>query len=106
MVTRVFISYSHADSEFVDRLARDMKASGVDVWLDKWEILVGDSLTRKVSEDIHEAGYLAVVLSPHSVRSEWVQRELNAGLMKELNLKRVFLLPILRRYRRTWYLPS
>lgn len=93
---RVFISYSHQDRDFVDCLAEDLKASGVNVWLDKWEIQVGDSLTRRISEGIHEAGYLAVVLSPHSVRSEWVQRELNAGLVKELDLRRVFLLPILK----------
>jgi formylglycine-generating enzyme required for sulfatase activity len=96
MPTKVFISYSHRDRDFVDHLAEDLKASGVDVWLDRWEIRVGESLTRRVSEGIHEAGYLAVVLSPHSVKSEWVQRELNAGLVKGLNSKRVFLLPILK----------
>lgn len=33
-----FISYSRVNSEFVVRLAKDLKAAGFDVWLDQLDI--------------------------------------------------------------------
>ena len=60
--TTVFISYSHADSEFVNDLADKLKASGVDVWIDRWKIKVGDSITQKINEGIGESDYLLIVL--------------------------------------------
>jgi len=52
----------------------------IGVWYDKWEIKVGDSLIEKIQEglDIHD--YLAIILSPESVSSEWVKRELNSAV--------------------------
>ncbi|MDB5888807.1 MAG: hypothetical protein JWM03_1679, partial [Rhodocyclales bacterium] len=91
----VFLSYSHADRPIVARLASDLRALGVTVWWDKWELKVGDSLTSKIQDGIHGAAYLCIVLSPSSVRSAWVKRELTAGLVRELEDKRVFVLPLL-----------
>ncbi len=33
--TRIFISYTCADSDFVDRLEADMRACGFDAWVDR-----------------------------------------------------------------------
>ena len=59
----VFISYSHADKEFVDKLAIELIKRNVHIWLDRWEIQVGDSLLSKVQEAITGASALLVVLS-------------------------------------------
>ncbi|MCJ7662052.1 MAG: toll/interleukin-1 receptor domain-containing protein [Anaerolineales bacterium] len=59
----VFISYSHADSKFVNELADKLNASGVDVWIDKWKIKVGDSITGKINDGIGSSDFLIVVLS-------------------------------------------
>jgi len=92
----IFISYNHRDRDFVERLAHDLKAAGLKVWWDKWEIKVGDSIIQKVSEGIKQSAYLAVVLSPHSVQSPWVQRELGSALMKQLSAERdITVLPLL-----------
>ena len=72
-----------------------LRALDVSVWWDKWKIKVGDSLTTKIQEGIHSAGYLCIALSESSVKSDWVQRELTAGLVRELEDKRVFVLPLL-----------
>ncbi|KKK66978.1 hypothetical protein LCGC14_2958660, partial [marine sediment metagenome] len=37
----LFISYSHNDRDFVDRLATQLVAHKVNVWLDRWEMHVG-----------------------------------------------------------------
>ena len=90
-----FISYSSGDREFVERLVNDLKNSGKQVWWDSWEIKVGDSITKKINEGINRNDYLVLILSPNSLRSSWVQKELSAGLMRELQTRNVVVLPVL-----------
>lgn len=91
----IFISYSHADADFVDRLAMQLVGHGVNVWLDRWEINVGDSLITKVQDAIDGASALLVVLSKASVESSWVTKEVNSGLMRELDERKIVVLPVL-----------
>lgn len=91
---RLFLSHSSLDKPFVGRLASDLKNRGVPVWFDQWELKVGDSLTQKIEDGISGSGWLAVVLSTHSVNSEWVQKELRAAQAKELRDKNIFVLPL------------
>jgi hypothetical protein len=96
MTKDLFISYNNNDRKFVERLANDLKGSGIKVWWDQWEIKVGDSIIQKVSDGINQSAYLAAVLSPHSVKSDWVQRELGSALMKQLSAERgIKVLPLL-----------
>ena len=92
----VFISYSHEDREFVDQLAIQLVRHKVNLWLDKWELHVGDSLTSRIQEALTDASALLVVFSPASVNSDWCTRELNAGLVRELEERRVIVLPVLK----------
>jgi hypothetical protein len=91
----IFISYSHTDSEFVDRLAAQLVKNRAYVWIDRWELKVGDSITMRIQEAIEEASALLVVLSDASVNLPWCQKELSAGLIRELDEKRVVVLPLL-----------
>jgi hypothetical protein len=91
----IFISYSHADEKFVEKLAGHLVKNNAHVWVDKWELNVGDSILNKVQQAILESSALLVVLSRASVESEWCKRELSAGLMRELEEKRVIVLPVL-----------
>lgn len=90
----IFISYSHQDQEFVSRLATHLVKHNTHVWVDTWELNVGDSIITKVQEAIQSASALLVVLSEASVQSEWCKKELSAGLMRELEEKRVLVLPL------------
>ncbi len=92
----VFISYSHADSKFVNQFADQLKASGVNVWIDKWMIKVGDSITHKINEGIGASDWLIVVLSCASVNSKWVREELSAATIRNIEQdKHAFILPVL-----------
>lgn len=91
----VFISYSHADAAFVNRLAANLIKRNAHVWVDTWELSVGDSILNKVQQAIQDSSALLVVLSKASVASEWCRKEINAGLMRELDEKRVIVLPVL-----------
>jgi hypothetical protein len=89
----IFISYSRQDSAFVDRLARNLVLRRHNVWMDRWEMNVGDSLIDKIQSAITDSSAILVVLSRHSVSSEWCKKELNSSLMRELAERKVLLLP-------------
>ncbi len=91
----VFISYSHSDAEIVNKLAAHLVKLAANVWVDTWELNVGDSILNRVQEAIQGSSALLVVLSKASVASEWCKKELSAGLMRELDEKRVIVLPVL-----------
>lgn len=90
----IVISYAHEDSDFVDNLAANLFKNRVPVWVDRWELKVGDSILRKIESAIQDADAMLVVLSKSSTESEWCKNELTAGLVRELEAKSVFVLPI------------
>lgn len=92
---RVFLSHSHQDKAFVRTIATDLKEHGVGVWLDEAEIHVGDSLIQKIGKAVCDVEYVAACLSPVSVKSNWVTRELEIAIAQEIQGKRVAVLPIL-----------
>ena len=91
----LFLSHNSFDKPFVRKLSADLQAAGVQVWVDEAEIRVGDSLIDRIAEGIAGADYLGVVLSPRSVESLWVQRELNIALSREIGGRKTKVLPIL-----------
>lgn len=93
----VFLCHSSKDKAFARQLAADLTRAGARIWLDEAEIKIGDSLVKRISEGIEETDFLAVILTPDSVSSEWVQRELEVALNLEINERRVRALPLLLR---------
>lgn len=91
----IFISHSHQDKDFVDVLAANLIQRREHVWVDRWELKVGDSLIDKLQSAIKTASALLIVLSKASVASQWCTKELNAGLIRELEERRVVVLPAL-----------
>ena len=74
-MTQVFIFYSRKDLDFVERLAKDLKDSGLDVWYDLSGLEIGMHWGMEIQDAILKSKYLIVVLSPNSIVSEWVERE-------------------------------
>ncbi len=87
MNPKVFISHASEDkNRFVIDFATRLRAKGVDAWVDRWEMLPGDSLVDKVFEEgIKNAQAVIVVLSNYSVTKKWVREELNAAFIKRIN---------------------
>jgi len=91
----IFLSHSSKDKFFVRNLAEHLTNNGIKVWLDEAELNIGDSLTEKIAEAIETTDYVGVVLSHNSINSEWVQKELQIALQKEIKGRNVVVLPIL-----------
>lgn len=89
-----FISHSTRDKPFVRKLAADLVASGVKVWLDEQRILVGDSIPEKIAQGLAESDFFLIVVSKNSSSSEWVKKELSNALIHEIERRKVTVLPI------------
>ncbi len=66
---KVFVSHASEDKErFVLPFAHELRAAGVDVWVDQWQMVPGDSLVKKIfSEGLENADAVIVVLSKVSI---------------------------------------
>ena len=93
----IFLSYTHKDKDFARKLAMDLQKSGAKVWIDEGELQLGDSLIERIQEGIDNVDYLAVILTPESVKSKWVRREVDIAMNHEINGKKVKVLPLLLR---------
>lgn len=91
----IFISHSHKDKEFVDKLGVKLAVERIPVFVDRWEMNVGDSITQKIEQAITDSSFLLVVLSKNSVKSDWCKREITSGLVLELEKRRVVVLPVI-----------
>ncbi len=82
---KVFISYSHSqhDERSISILSRDLQASGLQVWLDREQIFLGDNWEKSIQKAILNAQGTIIVLTPESVRSEWIKQELQESLKRK-----------------------
>src|SRR5712692_10342077 len=82
---KCFVSYSSLDRPAAERLANALGERGLDVWIDNLQILPGDSLVQKIFEEgLKDCRVFIVLLSPNSVKSEWVKHELDVALINRL----------------------
>jgi hypothetical protein len=72
---QIFISYSRADKEYVDRLAAYLRSQGLNVWYDP-EIRAGDRFSKVIEHAVAASAVIVVVMTPASNESEWVEREI------------------------------
>jgi hypothetical protein len=81
----IFISYSHQDTEFVDRLRADLEASGFTTWLDKTGLKPGtDDWDEELRRALRDSKALVLVASPSSRRAKVVKDELRIADMYRL----------------------
>ena len=93
-MTSIFLSHSSRDKPLARRIASDLRDSGISVWLDEWEILVGDSITQKIQQGLDQTEFVAVLLTLHSVQSGWVDKEWQSRIGDEAQNRDVVVLPL------------
>ena len=78
----VFISYSRNDRDFVEQLVGELRNSTIRTWTDLENIAPGQNWAREIEKGLLEADALIYVSSRSSVRSAWMNAELDAFLHK------------------------
>jgi uncharacterized protein YjbI with pentapeptide repeats len=89
-----FISYSTRDQKFAGLLHSQLRGKGARVWLATEDLKIGDRFRAKIDEAIRLYDKLLLVLSENSVKSQWVEAEVEAAFEKEQKQKRTVLFPI------------
>jgi hypothetical protein len=89
-----FISYSTKDQAFADRLYADLQNKGVRCWFAPHDVQGGKKIHEQIDEAIRLHDKLLLILSPHSMESEWVKTEIAKARKRELRDQRRVLFPI------------
>ncbi|MBE5852208.1 MAG: TIR domain-containing protein [Lachnospiraceae bacterium] len=91
----VFISHNYKDKPMARKIAKELDKYGIKVWIDESEIRLGDSLIEKIRDGLDHMDFLIALISENSVHSEWVKKELDIAMNKEIDGKKVIAIPIL-----------
>jgi hypothetical protein len=94
-MSEVFISHTSADDAFVAELRRRLAAQGVPVWVDSRKLRGGDKLAPEIEKAIVEAAHVVVVISPATVDSDWVSREVKKALQVQRSRPGLRVVPVL-----------
>jgi hypothetical protein len=89
----VFISHAWEDKAYARPLAEHLRAEGITVWFDEYELKFGDSLRRRIEDGLKHSRHGLVILSPDFFKKDWPQRELDALFSLETTERRI--LPLL-----------
>lgn len=79
----LFFSYSRDDSEFVLKLAHQLRDAGASIWLDQLDIAPGNHWDSTIEEALQRSGYLLVFLSKTSVESNNVMDEVSFAVEEQ-----------------------
>jgi hypothetical protein len=93
LISGCFLSHSWKDSRFADALCDRLMAEGVNVWLDRRDMVAG-TIQEQLWRAIQLHHVVILVLSNDSVQSDWVENELDMARRKEKAEKRAVLCPI------------
>ncbi len=88
-----FISYSTQDQPFADRLYADLQNKGVRCWFAPHDMAPGQKIHEQIDEAIRLHDKLLLILSPHSMNSEWVKTEIRKARKREVTDNRRMLFP-------------
>lgn len=79
----VFLSHSSADAKFATNLAETLSFHGIPVWFSRTNIVGSQQWHDEIGAALKRCDWFVVVLSPHSVDSVWVKRELVFALQQK-----------------------
>ncbi|MFC2138125.1 SiaC family regulatory phosphoprotein, partial [Bacteroidota bacterium] len=91
---KVFISHSKKDRELALKIAEDLQKNSIEIWIDEWEIFVGDTIIKKLQEGINQCKFMVILVTKNSNSSNWVEKEWQTILQEEIINNQVKLLPV------------
>lgn len=105
---KVFVSYKWEDvphNAWVERLARDLRARGIEALVDKWEVRYGESFSDYMTRGIHSCDAILFIMTPaflsaaeaSSGREGPLKFELQLALARRLAGERFRVIGVLRR---------
>ena len=75
----IFVSHTHEDNAWCRDFVAGLRKAGADVWYDEHDMGYG-GLYGEINRQLLARPIFIVILSPRSVASKWVEREINAAI--------------------------
>jgi hypothetical protein len=82
----IFISYSRQDSQVADKIVDALDSLGLPVWIDRREIMPGDSWIERVDQALSNSNYVLVLFSHKARESSNVSIEWQSALARQTTL--------------------
>jgi uncharacterized protein YjbI with pentapeptide repeats len=92
-VSPLFISYSHGDNAFVDKLESCLNAKGIRFWRDSYDMKAG-RMESQIDRAMRLNPTVLLILSERSLQSDWVEHEVRTARALEKGTKRDVLCPV------------
>jgi TIR domain len=87
-------SFSSQDEALVRRLHANLQDKGVRCWFAPEDLKIGDEFRSRIDASIQVYDRLLLILSESSVKSRWVQEEVETAFVREGKEDRIALFPI------------
>ena len=91
----IFLSHSYRDRIVAADLACDLNFCSTDVWLDQWELQIGQSLTDEIAKAMAASRYIAILITGNYNKSVWTKAEYKKALSREQREGQTVMLPLL-----------
>lgn len=75
----IFISYSHHDTKLAMKIKTTLEEKGIPSYLAIVDSQAGDSVKEKIRENLEKSTEVFLLVSPYSLKSEWVISEFGAS---------------------------
>jgi uncharacterized protein YjbI with pentapeptide repeats len=89
-----FISYSSKDDDFARRIHADLQNSGVRCWFAPHDLPIGDKILDALDAAIRLRDKVVLILSEHSIESDWVEDEVTKAFEEERKRGQIVLFPV------------
>jgi hypothetical protein len=97
-MNKAFFCHASEDKPIVEGVYERLlhHAPDLSAWLDKFEILAGQSLLDRIAAGMDESSKFVIFISQVSVTKPWVNRELRRAIMREIGgVDPDFIIPVL-----------
>ena len=74
---KVYLSYAQPDEKFARKVYDAATAAGHEVWFDALALYPGESWGKQIDKALRESHAMIVLISPDSMNSQWVGREIS-----------------------------
>jgi hypothetical protein len=91
----IFMSHSSRDRVAASNLAATLNFCAIDVWLDDWELEVGQSLTDEIAKAMDISRFIAILITENYNKSVWTKTEYKKALAREQKENRTVMLPLI-----------
>jgi len=89
-----FISYSTKNQDFADRMYADLQNRGVRCWFAPHDMKIGGKMLDEIDTAIRLRDKVLLILSEHSIKSDWVEDEVSKAFAEERRRGQTVLFPV------------